>query len=179
MEEIIVSVLMPTYNHESFITYAIESFLRQEVNFRIELLIGDDCSTDNTSVIAQKFASQYPDKIHYFKYCENHGLMQNYKFLLEKAKGKYIAILESDDIWIDSFKLQKQVDLIETNNQCGIVCSNWIVIGSKSEELERSKKPKKQDYSELLKTNFIGAVTVLFSRNFFDRYCSIDDYIKY
>ena len=53
MEEIIVSVLMPTYNHESFITYAIESFLRQEVNFRIELLIGDDCSTDNTSVIAQ------------------------------------------------------------------------------------------------------------------------------
>ena len=101
MEEIIVSVLMPTYNHESFITYAIESFLRQEVNFRIELLIGDDCSTDNTSVIAQKFASQYPDKIHYFKYCENHGLMQNYKFLLEKAKGKYIAILESDYIWID------------------------------------------------------------------------------
>ena len=87
--------------------------------------------------------------------------------------------MESDDIWIDSFKLQKQVDLIETNNQCGIVCSNWIVIGSKSEELERSKKPKKQDYSELLKTNFIGAVTVLFSRNFFDRYCSIDDYIKY
>ena len=169
MNEPLVSVIVPNYNHSAYLMSRIDSILAQDFD-NFELILLDDCSTDNTSVIAQKFASQYPDKIHYFKYCENHGLMQNYKFLLEKAKGKYIAILESDDIWIDSFKLQKQVDLIETNNQCGIVCSNWIVIGSKSEELERSKKPKKQDYSELLKTNFIGAVTVLFSRNFFDRY---------
>ena len=107
---ILVSIVTPCYNAGTTIVSTIESVVNQTYT-NWEMLVVDDCSTDNTSVIAQKFASQYPDKIHYFKYCENHGLMQNYKFLLEKAKGKYIAILESDDIWIDSFKLQKQVDL--------------------------------------------------------------------
>ena len=73
----VVSVLMPTYNHERFIEQAILSFIQQQVDFDIELLIGDDCSSDNTSFIARIYAEKYPNKIHLFQYSVNRGLMHN------------------------------------------------------------------------------------------------------
>lgn len=173
-----VSVLMPTYNHEIFIAKAIDSFLAQQVCFDVELLIGDDFSSDNTPIVAKAYAEKYPDKIHFFQYTENKGLMLNYKYLLGQAKGKYIAILESDDEWIDPLKLQKQVEKIENSNNCGLVFSNWVIMDYNSNETGRSKTPRnKVDYSGLLKENMVAAVTVLFSREMFDLYCNIDDYI--
>lgn len=174
----VVSVLMPTYNHERFIEQAILSFIQQQVDFDIELLIGDDCSSDNTSFIARIYAEKYPNKIHLFQYSVNRGLMHNYKYLLNQAKGKYIAILESDDIWLDPFKLHKQVEIIEKTPNCGLVFSNWIVIDADSKEVTRSQRTLKTiGYSDLLKGNMVAAVTVLFSRNMFDLYCDIDEYI--
>lgn len=176
---ILVSVLMPTYNHEVFIAEAIDSFLAQQVCFDIELLIGDDCSSDTTSLIARTYAENYPDKIHFFQYAENKGLMLNYKYLLGQAKGKYIAILESDDVWIDHFKLQKQVDKIEHTNNCGLVFSNWVTIDYSSNKIAYSKTlGKSVNYSNLLRENMVAAVTALFSRKMFDLYCNIDEYIS-
>ena len=149
---ILVSVLMPTYNHEAFIAQAINSFLEQQVCFDIELLIGDDCSSDNTPLIARTYAQNHPDKIHFFQYTENKGLMANYKYLLEQARGKYIAVLESDDVWIDPFKLQKQVERIEHADNCGLVFSNWTIIDYDSNEIARSKTPTDVvNYTNLLK----------------------------
>ncbi|MCQ4872556.1 glycosyltransferase [Butyricimonas paravirosa] len=175
---ILVSVLMPTYNHEAFIAQAINSFLEQQVCFDIELLIGDDCSSDNTPLIARTYAQNHPDKIHFFQYTENKGLMANYKYLLEQARGKYIAVLESDDVWIDPFKLQKQVERIEHADNCGLVFSNWTIIDYDSNEIARSKTPTDVvNYTNLLKENRAAAVTALFSKAMFDMYCNIDDYI--
>lgn len=175
---IVVSVLMPTYNHASFIAEAIDSFLCQKIDFDVELLIGDDCSSDMTSLIAQDYAQRFPDKIRFFRYAENRGLLRNYQYLLNQAKGKYVAILESDDVWIDCNKLKKQVDAIETVNNCGMVFSNWLDIDNRSKEISRSHTPMYNlDYPNLLRGNFVAAVTVLFSREMFDKYCDINDYI--
>jgi glycosyltransferase involved in cell wall biosynthesis len=106
-----VSVLMPTYNHETYIAQAIDSFLAQQCNFEMELLIGDDASTDNTLNIAKKYAQNFPEKIKLIQHKENQGLLKNYKSLISIAKGEYFAILESDDYWSDNLKLQQQIDL--------------------------------------------------------------------
>lgn len=176
---IVVSVLMPTYNHANFIADAIESFLRQQVCFDVELLIGDDCSTDNTSFIARSYAEKYPEKIRFWRYAKNGGLLANYKYLLEQAKGKYVAILESDDVWIDPQKLQKQVDVMEKTPHCGLVFTNWIDIDEKGVEISRSQAPDcVLTYATLLRGNKAAAVTALFSRKMFGSYCNIDDYIN-
>ena len=95
--EKLISILMPTYNHEKYIAQAIESALMQKTDFKWELLIHDDCSTDSTLSIARLYSEKHPDKIKLFTETKNQGLMKSYKKLIETSKGKYLAVLESDD----------------------------------------------------------------------------------
>ena len=118
---ITVSVLMPTYNHEKYISQAIESFINQKTTFKKELLINDDFSTDHTLSIAEEYQKKYPTEIKIFKHEKNRGLLYAYKVLTENAAGKYLAILESDDFYVDEFKLQKQVDFLEKNPDYGLI----------------------------------------------------------
>ena len=174
-----VSVLMPTYNHEKYISEAIQSFINQKVDFEIELLIGNDCSKDSTYKIAEQVIKQNYDplkKIFLFDYSENKGLMNNYKYLLGKATGKYIAILESDDIWNDNLKLKKQIDLLENNSSLGLVYSDYYGIDEKS-DTKGLFKPPLVSSKELLTGNPIAAVSVCFRRSLFDHCCNIDDYL--
>lgn len=124
----IVTILMPTYNHERYIPQAIESVLAQKTNYPYELLIHDDCSTDSTLAIAQNYTTKHPDKIKIFTEEENQGLLKSYKRLIEQSKGKYLAILESDDYWLDKNKLQIQIDFLESNSDYGIVAGDIISI---------------------------------------------------
>ena len=84
----IVTILMPAYNHERYISQAIESVLAQKTNYPYELLIHDDCSTDSTLTIAQNYATKFSDKIKIFTEEENQGLLKSYKRLIEQSKGK-------------------------------------------------------------------------------------------
>ena len=124
----IVTILMPTYNHERYISQAIESVLAQKTNYPYELLIHDDCSTDSTLAIAQNYTTKHPDKIKIFTEEENQGLLKSYKRLIEQSNGKYLAILESDDYWLDKNKLQIQIDFLESNSDYGIVAGDIISI---------------------------------------------------
>lgn len=175
----IVSVLMPTYNHECFIAQAIESFLMQKCDFGIELLISNDCSTDNTFQIAKQYADKYPDKIKLFDQRVNLGLIGNYKFLLEQSAAPYFAILESDDYWTYPFKLQKQVDILRSNSAVGFVYTSADAIGDDGQLLFHQMASKCGDiYHDLLTSHFMLAVTLCFSRQAFDKYCDIDDYLR-
>jgi glycosyltransferase involved in cell wall biosynthesis len=116
-----ISVLLLTYNHEKYISQAINSVLNQITNFGYEILIGDDCSTDKTSEIVEEFAEKNQAKIKLIRSKENVGSIQNEKRLFEAAKGKYIAFLEGDDFWTDPYKLQKQFDFLESNPEYGLV----------------------------------------------------------
>jgi len=112
---VVVSVCMITYNHEEFISKAIEGVMMQQTSFPIELIIGEDCSTDSTHAICLKYKSKYPDKIKLRIQEFNLGMTQNFISTLQVSTGKYIAQCEGDDYWTDPYKLQKQVDFLEAN----------------------------------------------------------------
>lgn len=175
-----ISVLMPTYNHERYIGQAIESFLAQKCDFPAELLISNDKSTDRTGEIAKRYAESYPDKIRFFDQPANLGLIGNYKFLIGQSTARYFAILESDDFWIDEYKLQKQVEVMEADPGVGMVYTNWQVVdrrGAVTKVSDVDAAMQGDMYEQEIISNIWAAVTVCFSAEKFYRYCSIDDYI--
>ena len=178
-----VSVLMPTYNHEAYIAQAIESFLAQKTSFEIELLINDDCSTDNTYQVALGYAQKHT-QVKVFKQTVNQGLLKNYKFLLEKATGEYLAVLESDDYWIDENKLQKQVDYMDAHSNCHLSFSGVLHLknGNFKPNINAEylfNTPNKTPFDHILYRNIIFSPTVCFRHSAFKKYCNIDDYIKH
>lgn len=126
-KNITASVCMITYNHENFIREAIEGVLMQKTDFPIELIIGEDCSTDGTRKIVMEYASKYPDIIRPLLPEKNLGMSKNFLETMQAAKGKYIALCEGDDYWTDPYKLQKQVDILENNTNIIAVVTNSSV----------------------------------------------------
>lgn len=124
MDDILVSIDCITYNHENYIADAIESFLMQKTNFKYEILIHDDASTDKTQEIIKEYYEKYPDIIKPILQRENQysrGVNEiGYTFNHSRARGKYVAVCEGDDYWTDCNKLQKQVDYMESHPQCGL-----------------------------------------------------------
>lgn len=124
----LVSVVTVTYNHEPFIARCIEGVLMQKVNFPIEFIIAEDCSTDGTRTICQMYAEKHPDLIHLITSECNVGANANEFRALQEAKGKYIAYCEGDDFWTDQMKLQRQVDFLESHpdySVCFHRCQHW------------------------------------------------------
>ena len=120
-----IDVIMATYNHEKYISQAIESVLMQECTFDFKLFIGEDCSTDGTLKICERYAEENPDRIVLIKQARNTGLGHNYKTLFKATTANYVAILESDDYWVDKHKLQKQFEILEANPDVGLVHGNF------------------------------------------------------
>ncbi|MGN0649975.1 MAG: glycosyltransferase family 2 protein [Oscillospiraceae bacterium] len=133
-ERPLVSIAMMTYNHEKFIARAIESVLMQEVNFRYELVIGEDCSTDNTRQIVMEYAEKYPGIIRAILHPHNVGMQENTNIMRRECKGKYRGNLEGDDFWITTDKLQKQVDFLESH-------PDFICIGGDFVCVDDDEKP--------------------------------------
>lgn len=113
-----VSVCIITYNHEAFIQKAIESILIQDTTFEFEIIISNDASKDGTHDIIVNIINSHPKgkNIKYFNQEVNLGMMNNLFFALKQCTGKYIAFCEGDDFWIDTKKLQKQYDFLESNH---------------------------------------------------------------
>ena len=110
-----VSVVMIAYNVDKYIREAIESVLKQQVNFDIEIIIGDDCSQDETRQIALDYQKKEPKKIKVLLPSKNQGLTPNCIATHNACKGEYIALLDADDFWTDETKLQRQVDFLDSN----------------------------------------------------------------
>ncbi|ADV46971.1 glycosyltransferase [Nitratifractor salsuginis] len=119
-----VSICTITYNHENFIEEALDSFLMQETDFPIEIVIDDDCSIDKTPDIIRKYVEKFPNIIKANLREQNVGMMSNFIENLNRAKGKYIALCEGDDYWTDPLKLQKQIGFLEENNEYILVSAN-------------------------------------------------------
>jgi glycosyltransferase involved in cell wall biosynthesis len=120
--EPLVSICCITYNHENYIRDAIEGFLMQKTDFPFEIIIHDDASTDATADIIREYEEKYPDIIKPIYQTENQHSKGNKVslFTYRAAKGKYIALCEGDDYWIDSLKLQKQISEMEKHPECYI-----------------------------------------------------------
>lgn len=117
----VASVSMITYNHEPYIAQAIEGVLKQQTDFPFELVIGEDCSTDDTAAIVRSFAEQYPGIIRIITAESNVGVKANSWRNQWACRGKYVAYCEGDDYWHDPKKLQMQVDMLEENDELVLV----------------------------------------------------------
>ncbi len=108
-QPVLVSVAMIAYNVDNYIVEGIESILAQKVNFRVELLIGEDCSTDNTRDIVLKYQEEYPTIIKVLPHPKNIGLTPNFVETINACTGVWVALCDGDDFWTDNLKLDKQV----------------------------------------------------------------------
>ncbi|XPS87914.1 glycosyltransferase, family II [Desulfosarcina variabilis str. Montpellier] len=162
----IVSICCITYNHEKYIRGTIEGFLIQKTEFPFEIVIHDDASTDNTAKILKNYAEQYPKLIFPIWQEENQysrGVKIYPSCVWPKARGKYIALCEGDDHWIDSRKLQNQMNFIEKNKDYIAVTENSIVRYDDGREILFSKKPSRDiKIEEVIKNRQFATASILF-----------------
>lgn len=142
-----VSVCCITYNHEKYIKQALDSFLMQITNFKIEIIIGEDCSTDQTRGIVESYYHRYPDIIRLSVSDNNVGAIRNQVRVINKAKGKYIAMCDGDDYWSDPLKLQKQIDFMESHPQHVICCHYTKVIDEYGKMVYVNKAPEALEFA--------------------------------
>src|SRR5690554_704430 len=125
---VLLSICCITYNHENYISQAIEGFLAQKTSFNFEIIIHDDASTDATASIVKKYEQEHPNLIKAIYQKENQysqGIKPWPNFVFPIARGKYIALCEGDDYWTDPYKLQKQVDFLEANPEYNLTCHRY------------------------------------------------------
>lgn len=145
----LVSVCCISYNHETYIEEAIQSFLMQKTDFPFEILIDDDCSQDDTPKIIDYYFNKYPRLIKPLLRKKNVGSMCNFFSNLQRATGKYVAICEGDDYWTDSNKLQKQVKMMEQHPNIGI---SFHCAMERVDEILTRKLAKHADKSKIFST---------------------------
>lgn len=119
-----VSVAVITYNQQSTIAQALDSILSQKGDFGLEVVIGEDCSKDNTWDICNDYQKRYPDKVRLLPNEKNLGIMANFARTVQACTGDYLAILAGDDYWCDDHKLQKQLQFLQEHQEYGVVCTN-------------------------------------------------------
>ena len=117
MTEPLVSILCTVYNKEPWLVQTIESFLAQETDFPVEILLIDDASTDGSKSIIEDYQARYPEQIRAFYNVENLGIAKTWVAICQEARGFYIARCDGDDFWLDQHKLQKQVALLKDRPQ--------------------------------------------------------------
>lgn len=163
-----VSVCMISYGHEKFIREAVEGVLMQVCDCEVELIIADDCSPDETSRVVQGLIRNHPNGrwIRYTRHKANMGMLPNFLFALQEARGEYIAFCEGDDYWTDPLKIQKQLDVLEKDPSIALVHTDYALFkaanGIYNQALNKHKHiPTNSIYNELIGDNFIATLTVM------------------
>lgn len=176
---LMVTIQCITYNHEPYIRQCLEGFVMQKTNFRFEAIVHDDASTDGTAAIVREYAEKYPDIIKPIfetenQYSKHDGSLS--RIMDEHTHGKYVALCEGDDYWIDSLKLQKQIDLLEEHEDCSFVYSGFNVVDQNSGQLPNHRFEQRMRNSHsgivffdlLVNMNFIMTLTTVFRKKVYD-----------
>lgn len=157
-----VSVITASYNAGRFIEETIKSVLEQTYD-NLELIIIDDCSTDNTEEIVKKYM-KIDLRVKFYKLEKNSGAAVVRNTALEKAKGRFIAFLDSDDVW-DRDKLEKQINFMKKNNY-GFSFTSYRLMSEKGLLLNKEVRvPSQIKYEQLLKNTIIGCLTVIIDKD--------------
>jgi glycosyltransferase involved in cell wall biosynthesis len=174
-----LSIIVPTFNHSKFITQMLEGVFVQKTDFDVEIIIGDDASTDDNAMIIKAYAEKYPSKIKAFLHSKNLGPAEprelggknNVGFLFGQSKAEYIALCEGDDFWTDPLKLQKQVDFLDKNPEYSLCHHQLEIIYEDNSPTHLFNPENQQDTSsidDLLADNswLLGTASTVF-RNVF------------
>lgn len=177
-----LSVCITTFNMEMYIERAVESVLMQQVNFDYEIIVADDCSTDNTLPILQQYQQRIGERFRIIYAEKNRGLIENFVGALKASSGKFIASLDADDYWVDKFKLQQQVGVLSENDALGYSHTNYYnmheVTGEK--RLANSmnyRPPRKDEFVKRLLSFDIAISTTCFRKSALD-YNELDVFVE-
>lgn len=176
-----VSVVTITYGHENYITQTIDGVLNQNYPGEIEFIIANDNSPDSTDEVVEKYLSQkkIPQNfiLKYTNHEVNKGSIYNFSWAIEQAGGKYIALCEGDDYWTDPFKLQKQVDFLQKNDDYSLCFTAKVNVNNEGKIISESGFSHKEIWSEndVLDGGFIAGLQTIVSRNLskeFNEFCN-------
>lgn len=159
MEDIKVSIFCAAFNHEKYIEKCLNSFINQKTNFKYEVLINEDCSTDKTADIIRAYAKKYPTLIKPIFQNSNQyskGVSITNDILFPLARGRYIAICEGDDYWCDENKLQVQFDYMESHKECSMCTHNTIIHDLSGKKKDTYFNKKKHDGFLTAEEIFLG-----------------------
>ena len=187
----LVAISCITYNHENYIRDALEGFVRQQTSFPFITIVHDDASTDNTAEIIKEYAERYPDIILPIYENENQyrkggfkQVSQNIDYIIKESKAKYIALCEGDDYWTDRYKLQKQVNALESNPDCSICLGKVNTIDKYGNQLEMEIPyksfifPEKVTLNHLSDSQFKQGIWAFHTSCYFFRSLYFNEYIE-
>lgn len=164
----LVSIICVTYNHENYISQALDSFLMQKTTFPFEIILGEDCSTDKTREICIAYWKKHPDKIKLILHSKNVGAAKNHFSAMEASRAKYLANCEGDDFWTDPYKLQKQIDYLEKHPNTIISFHNFSMVNTGGEIITEQGYPnnckKILDIDDIIKGEYAKMLTIVFRR---------------
>lgn len=182
--EIGVSILCLAFNHEQYIADALEGFLKQKTTFPFEVIIHEDASTDGTAGIIRQYEEKYGDIIFPIYQKENQYskcVNINDRFMLPRARGKYVALCDGDDFWTDPYKLQKQYDAMEANPECLMCLHKVLDYDTRKQEKQKEKYLPEADLpTGIIKSNVF--FEIIGRNDFFNEVCyffKADAYRKY
>ncbi|MCB0754982.1 MAG: glycosyltransferase [Flavobacteriales bacterium] len=175
-----ISVALISYNQKEFIAQALEGALGQ-VSVELEIIVGDDCSTDGTKEIVEEFAANHPNRIRVLEREQNLGMHGNWNSTISECNGEFIAILEGDDRWDDPEKLAKQMRLLKQNPSAAACFSNAKVLKddgtySNYNYVVEERNDLEPNHFFTLNSNPIPTCTTVFRRSFFNGFPS--EYFK-
>jgi len=183
-DTIIVSIAITTYNHEEFLAQCLDSVLQQDHNYRYEIIICDDCSTDTTASIIKSYHERYPEIIRPYFNKKNEGVSKNSLHGLYQCTGRYIATLDGDDYWTDPRKIVTQISFLESHPEYVLSCHRYrkidhanTVVDDPNEALFEKKEAGFEFDQELYFEHWITqTLTVVFRRDALPTQASLTTY---
>lgn len=154
----LVSIIMPSYNAEKYITESIESVLHQTYG-NWELLVTDDCSSDQTPAIVQSYAEKEP-RIDFVIAPKHSGIAETRNQSIARASGRFVAFLDNDDLWVPE-KLEKQVRFLLENDYAFVYSAYELMNEDGSPKGKTIKTAGVIDYDKYLKNTIIGSGTIM------------------
>lgn len=179
----LISVVVPSYNRADTVRETLDSILAQEVDADLEIIIGDDCSTDNAREVLLGYQERYPDIIRLIFHEQNMGLGANWATCIKACKGKYICNCDNDDYWHNPHKLQLQLDYMETHPESNICLTNFRMHNRSTNDIKEESSwidPQMPLQQAFFKghTSLCNA-TVMYRTDFIMNRLPLDDFIKY
>lgn len=163
-----VSVCIITYNHERFIEQAVESVLCQKTDFDFEIVVGEDCSTDQTRQRLLALQTKHPDRIRLLLRERNLGMLPNFVETYHSCRGEYTALLEGDDYWTSDEKLARQVEYLDSHPECSVCCHITDYVNEKGRLTGDTNPPSGwSDFTlkALILRNFMQTCSVVLRRS--------------
>lgn len=185
-EKILISVIIPSYNRADTVGETIDSIMAQEgigSEYDLEIVIGDDCSTDNAREVLEQYRQKYPNYIRLFLREENVGLGANWAMCVKDCRGKYICNCDNDDYWHNPEKLHIQLDYMESHSESNVLLTNHRrhnrVTGVIVEEEARISRDKPLQHAVWGdgRTGFCNA-TIMYRADFLKEHLDLDEFIK-